>query len=352
VDRIIESSLTIKDIARLAGVSHSTVSRALNDNPRVSQETREKIKAIAESLQFEFHAGARSLSSKRRGIIGVIYHSGLDSFDSSLYTNQLFVDLRHGLESISLDAILLQPYNPVTGNSNIARLIRQKKVDGFLIVDQTISRAEYDLIKRNGLPVVQLHMGASYYPIDDLDHFLTDNVAGGEIASSHLVDMGCKRIATLTSNPDLVIGCEFRGRREGYRLALERGGLSYDPDLVFDVGPCSYEAGYSFVRSHAELMRGIDGIFAQADIVAFGCIAALKDLCMSVPGDVRVMGYDDCSICNLCHPAISTVHQRREELVQLACERLNAMLEGEGGAMAHVMLPPSLVVRGSTDPTK
>jgi LacI family transcriptional regulator len=352
VEKIRANDLTIKDIARLVGVSHSTVSRALNDSPLVNDETKEKIKAVADSIQFEFHTGARSLSSKRRGIIGVIYHSGLESFGSSLYTNQLFLDLRHGLESISIDAILLQPYNPVTGNSNIARLIRQKKVDGFLIVDQTISREEYEFIQRNDLPVVQLHMGLCYFPMDSIDHFLTDNVAGGDIACSHLVDSGCRRIVTLSSNPDLVIGCEFKGRLEGYRRALERGGIAYDPDLVFDVGPCSYEGGYSFVMSHAELMRKIDGIFAQADIVAFGCISAFKELGIAVPGDVKVIGYDDCSICNLIRPAISTVHQRREELVRMACERLHALLEGAGGPMSRVMLPPALVVRGSSDPTK
>ena len=352
MNKLRTNDLTIKDIARLAGVSHSTVSRALNDSPLISGETKEKIKAIAESIQFEFHTGARSLSSNRRGIIGVIYHSGLESFDTSLYTNQLFLDLRHGLESISLDAILLQPYNPMTGNSNIARLIRQKKVDGFLVVDQTISREEYEFIKRNDLPVVQLHMGLCYFPVDSLDHFLTDNVAGGDIACSHLVDSGCRRIATLTSNPEQVIGCEFRDRLEGYSRALERGGIAYDPDLVFDVGPCSCEAGYSFVIEHADLMREVDGLFAQADIVAFGCITALKELGIAVPGDVKVVGYDDCSICNLIRPAISTVHQRREELVRMACERLHSLLEGAGGPMSHVMLPPALVVRGSSDPSK
>ncbi len=340
--------VTIKDIARLAGVSHSTVSRALNGSSHISAETRAKITAISERLHFEFNAGARSLSSKRSGIIGVIYYSGLDAFGSSLYTNQLFLDLRHNLERYSLDSILLQPYNPSTGNSNIMRLIRQKKVDGFLIVDGGISREEYEFAGRNGLPVVQLHLSPAYYPKESLDCFFADNVAGGDLACQHLIDAGCRNILTITSYYGRETNTEFTDRVLGYRHALERNGLSFDESLIFDAGLCSFEAGYSLVHTNGALFPGVDGIFAQADIIAVGCIAALKELGIEVPRDVKVMGYDDCSICNLSQPAVSSVHQPREELARRACERLHARLEGDGGPPMQDVEPPTLVVRGST----
>jgi LacI family transcriptional regulator, galactose operon repressor len=340
--------VTIKDIARLAGVSHSTVSRALNNSPHISKETCSKIRSIAERVQFEFNAGARSLSSKRTGIIGVIYHSVLDVFGSSLYTNQLFLDLRHNLERYHLDSILLQPYNPVTGNSNITRLIRQKKVDGFLIVDAGISGEEYELIGRNGLPVVQLHLAPAYFPEESLDIYLTDNVAGGDLACQHLIEAGCKRVLTITSDCERKTNREFKQRVMGYRQALQRNGMPCEEDLVVDVGECSFEAGRSFVRSHEALLRGVNGIFAQADIIALGCIVALKDLGLSVPGDVKVIGYDDCSVCTMSQPAVSSIHQPREELARRACERLNDLLEGAGGPAVQAMFPPTLVVRESS----
>ncbi len=348
MERFTKGAVTIKDIARLAGVSHSTVSRALNNSPRISRETHARIKSIAESVQFEFNAGARSLSSKRSGIIAVIYNSGLDAFGSSLYTNQLFLDLRHSLESYCLDSILLQPNNPVTGNSNIPRLIRQKKVDGFLIVDGGISREEYELIARNGLPAIQLHLAPTYFPMESLDSFLTDNIEGGDLACQHLIDGGCRRILVLTSNLKSEMNWEFRDRVLGCRRALERNGMPYDEDLVVDVGDCSFETGYSFVCSNERLLRSVDGVFAQADIIAVGCIAALKERGLSVPGDVKVIGYDDCSVCNMSQPAVSSVHQPREELARRACERLHALLEGAGGPQVQAVLAPTLVVRGSS----
>jgi LacI family transcriptional regulator len=351
VDLDIKSDLTIKDIARMAGVSHSTVSRALNDNPRISGETRDRIKSIAQRLNFEFNASARSLSSRHTGIIGVIYNSGLEAFGSSLYTNQLFLDLRHSLESHQLDSILLQPYNPATGNSNIMRLIRQKKVDGFLIVATSISREEYEFIRRSGIPVVQLHLHAIHYAMDDLDYFVADNVFGGCIACDHLLDTGCRRILTLSFSHSAEEELrEFRERTEGYRLAQERRGLPFDPSLVVGLDDCSFEAGYSLVHARPQLFEGIDGIFAQADIVAVGCIAALKERGLKVPGDVKVIGFDDCSICGLSQPAVSSVHQPREELSRLACQRIDELLDHPPGERTHAVIEPTLVVRGSTDP--
>jgi LacI family transcriptional regulator len=246
----------------------------------------------------------------------------------------------------------LQPYNPVTGNSNITRLIRQKKVDGFLIVDAGISRGEYDLISRNALSVVQLHLAPAFVPIESLDYVIPDNLEGGAIATQHLIECGCRRILTITSNYRRETSQEFAHRVLGWRRALQRNGLPCGEDLVFDIGDCSFEAGFSIVRSQRQMFRSVDGIFAQADIIAMGCVAALKESGYSVPGDVKVMGYDDCSICTISQPAVSSVHQPREELARRACERLYHLLEGRGGPRVQVVIPPTLVVRGTSAPAR
>ncbi|MDP3176603.1 MAG: LacI family DNA-binding transcriptional regulator [Spirochaetaceae bacterium] len=339
--------MTIKDLARIAGVSYSTVSRALNDNPRIGLDTRERIKALAELHRFEFNAGARSLASKRTGSIAVIYGRDLEIFGNSLYTNQLFLDLRHSLEVLRLDSILLQPFNPATGNGNIGRLIRQGKVDGFLIVDAGVSREEYELIRRADLAVVQLHLPSTYYPMDSLDYFVTDNVTGGEMACRHLIAEGCERILCLGSGPGGG-GQEFAQRAEGYRRALAGAGLCRDPELSVDAGGCSFDAGYGFVLANEELVRSVDGIFACADILGVGCVAALAALGIEAPGAVKVIGFDDCAVCSMCRPALSSVRQPREELARRAAARLAALLAGADGAPEQVVLEPSLVVRGSS----
>ena len=342
-------NITIKDIGRLVGVSHSTVSRALNDSPLVNAKTRERIKQVAKRLNFEFDAAARSLSSRKTGVIGVIYHSALDVFGSSLYTNQLFLDLRHELESYQLDSILLEAYNPKTGNSNISRLIRQNKVDGFLIVHAGISREDYDLIRSTGLPVVQLHLRTAYYPLDDLDYFMTDNVAGAAIACDHLIEQGCRRILTIAANYESEINPEFGDRVEGTMRSLESHGMSRDPALLVDVGDCSFEAGYRLVQERPELFEKVDGVFAHADIIAFGCVSALKERGISIPKELKVIGFDDCTLCNLIRPALSSVNQPREDLTRQACEHLNQLLQHESATTpVHVVLKPWLVVRDST----
>ncbi len=342
-------TVTIKDIGKLVGMSHSTVSRALNDSPLVSLETREKIKRVARSVNFEFDAAGRSLSNRKTGVIGVIYNSHLERFGSSLYTNQLFVDLRHQLESFQLDSILLEAYNPGTGNSNISRLVRQNKVDAFLIAHTRISREDYRLMLQSAKPVVQLHKKALYHQMDELDYFLTDNVAGATMACDHLLDSGCRNILTITSKCRDETNPEFADRVEGTRRSFENHGLAFDPASLVDVGDCSFEAGYQLVHERPELFERVDGVFAQADIIAFGCVSALKERGFSIPDEIKVIGFDDCSVCTMIRPTISSVHQPREELSRLACQRIHQLLSGEASAArVQSVLTPGLVVREST----
>lgn len=342
-------NVTIKDIAKLVGVSHSTVSRALNDSPLVNAETRDAIKKVARKLNFEFDASARGLSNRKTGVIGVIYWAALEVFGNSLYTNQLFLDLRHQLENYQMDSILLTAYNPKTRNSNISRLLRQNKVDGLLIAHEGISREDYELIASTGLPVVHLHRKPLHVGTDEYDYFITDNVSGAVQACDHLFERGCRRILTLTSNHKMEANTEFADRVEGTRISHEKNGVPFDPALLVDIGRCSFESGYDLVFNRPELFEGVDGIFAHADIIAFGCLSALKEKGYAVPGDVKIIGFDDCALCSLSRPMLSSVHQPREELAALACERIHRMInEGEDGPPRHAVLEPRLVVREST----
>lgn len=343
------ANVTIKDIAKLIGVSHSTVSRALNDSPLVNEETRSKIKALAKKLNFEFDASARSLSNKKTGVIGVIYWGALEVFGNSLYTSQLFQDLRRQLENYQLDSILLTAHNPKTKNSNISRLIRQNKVDGLLIAHEGISRDDYELIFSSGLPVVHLHKKSIYSDLEALDYFITDNVAGARMACDHLFDQGCKKILTLTSRPQMEANTEFADRVLGTRRSFENHGRPFDPEYLIDVGSISFESGYRLPYEHPELFDGVDGVFAHADVIAFGCLSALKEKGVPVPEAVKIIGFDDSSVCGLIRPMLSSIHQPREELARLACERIYRLInEDIGSSRVHAVLEPWLVEREST----
>ena len=371
-------AVTILDLARLAGVSHSTVSRALNGSPLVKEATRRRIQELADAHQFSFHTGARSLRGVRTGVVALIYPRVLDTFGSSLYTQQLFLELRRALEREELDTILVSAGNRETGESHVKRLIRQNRVDGFLIIHGGLSREDYTLIREQGLPAVQLHNPPGSIPRNEVDCFLTDNRAGGALAAGHLLERGCRRILTLamagggsSGEGDTAPGrgtaegasgppaesCappqkgepgETAARTEGWRQALEEAGLTPREEDILSC-PCDYQAAYRLVLREEKRFRRADGLFAQADILAFGAMTALKELGIAVPGRIRVVGFDDSPLALLPPGGLTTVHQPREELAAGAAARLKALLSGEPEEpRLNLLIPPVLTVRGSS----
>lgn len=338
--------VTIKDIAAVAGVSHSTVSRALNDSPQISSQTKDKIKDIALKMNFEFNAGARSLSGRKTGNIAVVYKASYDQFGSSLYISQLFIELRHFLERMDMDAILLEAYHPETGASNISRLLNQQKVDGFLIVHNNITRKDYDRIKRSGLPVVQLHMAPMYCHKEELDYFFTDHSLGGYLATEHLIKKGCRRILTVLSNDS--DSDEYELRTSGYRQALEEHGIRFEEELVIPID-CTYLKGYYLFNSIPELIANVDGIFFQTDIQAFGFLTAAKERGLRIPEDLKVVGYDDAPVCESTIPQLTSIHQPRRKLAELACNRIIDLVNKRNNeSRIQEILFPTLVIREST----
>jgi len=337
---------TIRDIAELAGVSHSTVSRALNSSPLISTDTRERICRIAENIGFEFNEGARRLKNRKTGIIGVIYYSALNDFRSSLYTNELFRDLRHNLEKVGLDALLVEAWSEKQGQSNLVRLIRQNKVDGFIVIHPEIRPEDYELARSHQLPLVHLHTVPELISRESFDCFFTDNFCGGRLAGEHLLESGCQKIQVVRINEKE--SEEFRLRSSGCLSVVEESGFT--PDMQHQLScSCSYEGGYQIVSDNREYLETLDGIFVPADITAFGFLNALRVEGISVPGDLKVIGFDDSPVSRMTLPPLTTVHQPRELLSELACRRIYSLLF-EDAAQKPVVeyIEPSLIVRETT----
>jgi len=310
------SGITIKDIGRLAGVSHSTVSRALNDHPQVNAETRERIKVIAKSLNFEFNAGARSLSSRKTGIIGLIYPRKLDSFGCSLYTNELFRDIRHELEHYDLDVIMVEASNKDNNQSNIDRLIRQNRqnrVDGFLLVHRDIHPMDYALMISHKLPLIQLHYGAGHYNMDGIDNIMIDNRQGGVLAADALIDRGCCSLLCLGSYMSQESG-EMESRFEGFQEAAKTRGV---PCHFIKADFYDSEAGKQAVLDNPELFEKADGIFALTDILAFGCLTAFQVSGFLIPDQKQLIGFDDSPLCTMMRPTISSILSPAEKWQRL-----------------------------------
>jgi LacI family transcriptional regulator len=334
--------VTTRDIARIVGVSVSTVSRSLNGNPRISAETREKVKRVAAELDFEFDASARSLSTRRSGTVALVCPESIERFDNGLYTNLLIHDLRRDLASRGLDCLVTEAASP-QGESTLRRLVLQRKVDGVLLLLAGTMPEDWTLIRKRGIPVVQVHYAPSYFDASRLDFFFTDNALGGRLAAEALLQAGSRRIAYFAApSPNL----EMADRERGLRTALEERGLVPDERLRLEVDN-SYAAAYECVRRNIETLRKADGLFTLTDVMALAAIRALEEEGLSVPKDLRVVGYDDIEIADWARPGLTTIHQPREEVARLATDRLLALLEGLGEGVEQRMIAPYLVRRES-----
>lgn len=335
-------SVTIKDIAKIAGVSHSTVSRSLNDSPLISTETKEKIKKIAWEMGFEFNANARGLITKKTGTIALIYPEDFEKFNINLFFGSLQSDIRKTLEREGLDVIVAFPKNRFTGESNIQQLINRKKVDGFVIVHSQIDHYDLSYLKDSQIPFVFLHHKPNDNIVDEADFYYTDHFKGGYLAAEHLIQLGYRHIICITND-----GEEFVMRLEGYKAALQDYGFEVEEQLIFQ-GDFTFKSGYDIVKQNHRLIRKSGAIFAQSDLMALGAIEALKQLNIQVPGEVAVVGYDNIELGSYFSPTLTTIHQPREELAALACERLVNLLSCQKRQTNVVKaIPPVLVIRKS-----
>lgn len=336
------SGITMKEIARLAGRSLSTVSRALNDNPAISAPVRRKIKEIAKEYGFEVNARGRSLATNRNGTIGIIFPESLDNPDNFSFAGMLLRSIRAILEENELDPLVSFVRTYHSKESNIRRLIRQAKVDGLLLIVPSLDGEEYQTIVDSGIPYVFLHFLPEIVDRSGLSHVYIDHTRGGHLATEHLIKLGCRRILTLTERER-----QFRERTTGYREAHRESSIPLYEHLIYSCD-ATYEAARSAILDNREVIREIDGVFAQADVMALGVIQALRELGLSVPGDLPVVGYDDIRMASITTPTLTTVHQPQEELARVACRALVELLNQtqEQGPLAY-LLEPHLVVRES-----
>jgi len=340
--------VTIKDIAQIAGVSFSTVSRSLNDSNLVAEDTKKQIKDIAKSLGFEFNASARSLSTQKTGSIGVIYPEGFEALHVNLFYNYLHNQIRKTLEREALDLIVAFPKNKFDGNSsNIERLVKSKKVDGLIIVSSVLDEVDKEalhLTKKQGIPFVFLH----HYPndpwlLEEANVFCTDHFSGGFKATEHLIKNGHQRIACITAMGDRP---QFIKRTDGYKTALAQHNISFNPDIFF-YGDRSFHSGYKIIMDNQDEIKNFSAVFSQNDLMALGAIQALTELQFRVPGDIAVVGYDDIELLELFKPLLTTVHQPREKIAVLACEALVNIIKDKKTEKRNILVDPPLIVRES-----
>ena len=338
------SRTTIKELARLSGVSVGTVSRALNGYADVSTETRERVIRLAEELDYTPTAAARTLVMERSHVVGLFLDTGEGHPDvQHPFFHEVLGGLKDMLGPAGFDLLLFaseQPGNGYGPHSYLKRT-RHHGVDGVVLMGFDVSDPEVERLLRSDVPCVGVDMALSGPTNCSV---MSDNVAGGALAVRHLAALGHRRIATITG---LLETAPARDRLRGYRQEVQRQGLAYRDDYVA-YGDYYVESGAAGMAALLELPEPPTAVFAASDLMAAGALGVLSRAGLRVPGDVAVVGFDDIFLAGLTVPPLTTLRQDKPGLGAAAGEALVALMEGDGDSQAAVTLPVELVVRGST----
>ena len=336
--------VTIKDIAEIAGVSFSTVSRCLNDSSLVAEKTKAKVNKIADDLGFEFNAGARSMITSRVGTVGIILPEQYTAVNVNVYHGMLMNSLRTYLEKADVDLIVSYERNHYTNHNNIIRLVTRNKVDGLIILVEEIHPESLAYLLDHSVPFVCLH-----YPpgqdIKDQEVVYTDHYMGGKLVAEHLLEKGKQSFCLLAMESEHL---EFRLREEGYCDTLVKAGFSvkrFFSDSTFD-------SSRAVMSENMDELRKCDALFAANDLMGLGAIRAMKDHGLSIPRDMAVVGYDDSEFGRYNNPALTSIHQPREELAHISCDRLFIQMEkrknGDEIMKKRISIQPVLIPRESS----
>jgi DNA-binding LacI/PurR family transcriptional regulator len=328
---------TIVDVAERAGVSKSLVSLVMRGSPQVREEKRLAVERAVEQLGYRPNAVARSLVRNRTNVLGVML--------SDLH-NPFFADIVDGIDAEASAARYRALIN--TGSRVPEReweaieTLLQLRTDGLILASSVLPSAQ--ILKAGAAVPVALIARPSRWP--SVDSVTNDDRAGARLAVDHLVSLGHRRIAHVDGGR----GAGATARRQGFLDAMRDHGLAAKGRVVR--GDYTEEGGATGVDGLLASGRRPTAVFVANDLAAIGALHALERHGLAVPGDVSVVGYDNTSLAALGHIDLTTINQPRREIGATAVRLLLERLEGRRTRARHVVIPPDLVVRGTTAPIR
>ena len=329
------SSPTLEEVAAVAGVSRATVSRVINDSPKVSPAVRATVEAAIAELGYVPNRAARSLVTRRTDSIGLV----VSEPEALVFSDPFFAGIVRGVSGALADTsmqLVLVIAQTAGQRKKLEQYVLNGHVDGVLLVSLHGDDPLPAGLAAAGVPAVLVGRPVRDVPLTWVD---ADNRGGATAAVRHLLGQGRRRIATITGPQDMSAGVD---RLDGYRDALP------GPDAaLIEIGDFSEESGVRAMTALLDREPGLDAVFAASDLMAAGALRALRAAGRGVPDEVAVIGFDDSIIARQTDPALTTVRQPVNELGREVTRRLLEMI-GTGDAPAPgLVLPTELVVRGS-----
>ena len=333
-----QQRVRIEDVAKAAGGSMKTVSRVLNNETSVRDATRERVLAVAADMHYTPDRFARSLAGNRSYLIGLLYDNPSANYLISVQTGVVNACRRHHYEMV----VHPVDFDESASVAEIEALIDGSKLDG-LILTPPLSDCEALLDRLDALRVPYACVSPRRQS-GCIGVRLDEQNAASELMN-HLIALGHTRIGHIKGDPDQGA---TTWRLEGYRAALQRAGIAYDPDLVVD-GMFSFESGLAGAETLLSLPRPPTAIFAANDDMAAAAIRIAHERGLSIPGDLSVCGFDNSPASQQIFPALTTIHQPTLDMGRVAAEQLLLRVR-DASAGELVRMPYSLVLRHSTGP--
>jgi len=336
------SQPSIKDVAKRSGASIATVSNVLNNHRFVSEELREKVMLAVHELGYAVNPIARSLKNKRVESVGVIV-----SDINCVFFAPLLKGIQNVLNKAGYHMMIYDSDYEVEREIRYIQSMGASYIGGLILAGISDSEPHDFFEKRIAddktppMPIVAIERDLTQYKIDSI---MVDNLESAYNATSHLIELGCKNIITITAPEKLSIG---RERVAGYAKALSEAGMALRDELVRE-GDFSPISGFTAMREFIQAGITFDGVFAANDQMAVGAIRAIKNAGLRIPEDVKVVGYDNTFIASIVDPSLTTISVPNYEMGVQAAKRILNRIENPNADVQLVTMDYELIIRRST----
>lgn len=336
------SNPTIKDVAKKAGVSITTVSFVLNNRTDVaiSEEVKKRVFTVAKELDYHPSAMAAGLAGRRTRNIGVVFY-----LEDKVISNQFYSFVIEGIvkETVGKNFNLLFSYvdSAYVGTQNLPKIVREKNVDGVILVGRSEPTMVTDIRERR-IPVVAVD---NFPVLKDVDTVQTDNKRGAALAVDHLIQLGHRNIGFLTiagGRPSL------EERKEGWKAAHAKNNLVAGKEYIFESDALTFYEGYAKAKEVLKKQKKMTALFCVNDEMAAGALRAAHEMGRSVPQDLSIAGFDNITMSNYTDPPLTTISAAKEYMGKMAVDRIMELLENRALPPHRLEAPVELIVRQST----
>ncbi|WP_096439888.1 LacI family DNA-binding transcriptional regulator [Alteribacter populi] len=331
---------TIKDIAKAAGVSVTTVSRALNGYDDVNEKTRNRIKSIADELKYSPNAVARSLVMSKTKTIGLLVSELNRSGAKDMFTFEVMCGINDSSSDEGYDLILFSTNSVKQQSKSYSQLCRERQVEGVIMQGVKTDDPYLEEVIESNIPCVLIDVELEG---DNVGYVTTDNVFGAQMAIKHLINLGHKHIAMINGHDQALVS---QRRLSGYLKELDEASIPFREEYVLNgefLEPKAETVAYEFLQKNPE----VTAIFCASDLMALGAMRAAQRLGKRIPNDLSIVGFDDITLAQYANPQLTTIAQDKYQMGYEAARLLTAMLHKKT-LQRKMILDNQLIVRGST----